>query len=75
MYLETDFSDEAQNINIPIKIIVGKYDFPIFGLKSVTKLFTSYYSDLEIIECQEAGHYPMLECPVYFASKIEELCL
>lgn len=74
MYLETDFSSEVKNINIPIKIIVGKYDFPIFALKLVTKQFSYFYNDLEIIECQEAGHYPMLECPVYFASKIEEFC-
>jgi pimeloyl-ACP methyl ester carboxylesterase len=74
MYLETDFSHEVENINIPIKIIVGKYDFPIFSLKSVTKVFSHYYNDLEIIECQESGHYPMIECPVYFASKIEEFC-
>jgi pimeloyl-ACP methyl ester carboxylesterase len=74
MYMHTDFSDEVHNIKIPIKIIVGKYDFPIFGLKLVTKLFTHYYDDVEIIECQEAGHYPMIECPVYFASKIEEFC-
>ena len=74
MYLETDFSEEVENINIPIKIIVGRCDFPIFSLKLVTKLFSEYYNDLEIIECQEAGHYPMLECPVYFASKIEEFC-
>jgi len=72
MYLETDFSDDVENIKIPIKIIVGKYDFPIFGIKLVTKLFSHYYKDIEIIECQESGHYPMLECPVYFASKIEE---
>jgi pimeloyl-ACP methyl ester carboxylesterase len=74
MYLETDFSHEVENISIPIKIIVGKYDFPIFSRKLVTKVFSHYYNDLEIIECQEAGHYPMLECPVYFASKIEEFC-
>jgi len=74
MYMHTDFSDEVNDINIPIKIIVGKYDFPIFGLKLVTKLFTYYYEDVEILECQEAGHYPMIECPVYFASKIEEFC-
>jgi pimeloyl-ACP methyl ester carboxylesterase len=74
MYLETDFSDDVENIKIPIKIIVGKYDFPIFALKSVTKLFSHFYNDLEILECQEAGHYPMIECPVYFASKIEEFC-
>lgn len=74
MYMHTDFSDEVHNIKVPIKIIVGKYDFPIFGLKLVTKLFTHYYDNVEIVECQEAGHYPMLECPVYFASKIEEFC-
>jgi len=75
MYLETDFSKDVSSINIPIKIIVGKYDFPIFSLKQVRKEFTRYYNDLEIIECQEAGHYPMLECPVYFASKIEDFCM
>jgi len=74
MYLTTDFSNEVKDIKIPIKIIVGKYDFQIFSLKLVTKLFSHYYKDLEIIECQEAGHYPMLECPVYFSSKIEKFC-
>ena len=75
MYLNTDFSHEVKNIKIPIKIIVGKYDFPIFALSLVTRVFSQSYKDLEIIECQEAGHYPMLECPVYFASKVEKFCL
>jgi pimeloyl-ACP methyl ester carboxylesterase len=74
MYLTTDFLDEVKDINIPIKIIVGKYDFPIFGLKQVSYMFQKAYDDVEIVECQESGHYPMLECPVYFASKIEEFC-
>lgn len=74
MYLNTDFQEEAQNnINIPIKIIVGKYDFPVFAINQVSKNF-SKYEDVEIIECNEAGHYPMCECPVFFASKIEEWC-
>jgi len=75
MYLDTDFSKEIQNITIPIKIIVGKNDFPIFGLNLVTKAFENSYKNLEIIESQEAGHYPMLETPVYFASNIEKFCL
>jgi len=74
MYLTTNFLDEVSNIKIPIKIIVGKYDFPIFSFKTVSRLFNKDYEDVEILECQEAGHYPMLECPVYFASKIEEFC-
>jgi len=74
MYMHTDFSQEVNAIKLPIKIIVGKHDFPIFGLKLVTKVFSHYYDDVEICECQEAGHYPMIESPVYFASKIEEFC-
>jgi len=75
MYLDTDFSHEIKNIKIPIKIIVGKNDFPIFGLSLVTKVFSHSYKNLEIIESSEAGHYPMLETPVYFASKIENFCI
>ena len=72
MYLSTDFLELAKEINIPIKIIVGKYDFQIFALKTVNRIFSSIYKDLEIIECSEAGHYPMIECPAYFASRVEE---
>ena len=73
MYLSTDFSSEVVNIEIPIRIIIGKHDFPIFAKRSIQKQF-SVYKDIEISECQEAGHYPMLECPVYFASELEKFC-
>lgn len=74
MYLTTDFAQEAKEITIPIKIIVGKNDFVIFSYKTVKRLFDNIYKDVEIYECLEAGHYPMIEVPVYFASKIEEFC-
>jgi len=74
MYLSTDFLDEVHNIKIPIKIIVGKHDFPIFSYKTVNRLFSKSYKNFEMFECLEAGHYPMIECPIYFASKIEEFC-
>jgi len=74
MYLNTDFLEEVKNIKIPVRIIVGKYDYPIFSLKSVKRLFEPSYENLETIECQESGHYPMIECPVFFASKLEEFC-
>ncbi len=74
MYLTTNFVDESKEVKIPIKVIVGKHDFQIFSLKTVSRLFTPVYQDLEILECQEAGHYPMLECPVYFASQVESFC-
>lgn len=76
MYLNTDFNLENIKdfkIDIPIKIIVGKFDFPIFSKVEVEKYF-KIFDDVEISECLEAGHYPMIECPVYFASKIESWC-
>lgn len=74
MYLNTNFQQEAEdNINIPIKIIVGKHDFPVFAFNQVNRNF-SKYKDVEIVECNEAGHYPMIECPVFFATHIENSC-
>ncbi|QDF29901.1 alpha/beta fold hydrolase [Halarcobacter anaerophilus] len=73
MYLNTDFLEEAyENIDIPIKIIIGDYDFPVFSMNQVKKSF-SKYKDVQIEECKESGHYAMLETPVLFASKLETL--
>lgn len=74
MYLTSDFINEVKNINIPIKIMVGHHDLPAFHKNNIKKQFESYYNDFEIIECMEAGHYPMIECPVYFATKVESFC-
>ena len=72
MYLNVDYENnfEKLEIDVPIKIITGKYDFPVFSKNEVEKYFQEF-KDVEIIEFEEAGHYPMIECPVLFASKIE----
>lgn len=75
MYLNEDFSNEASNINIPVKVIVGKYDFAVFSKTVVNKAFKNWYKNLELIEFEEAGHYPMLETPILFTSKLEEFLL
>ena len=74
MYLTSDFIDEVKDINIPIKIMVGHHDLPAFHKNNVKKQFEAYYNDFEILECMEAGHYPMIECPVYFSTKVERFC-
>ncbi|MGB5919187.1 alpha/beta fold hydrolase [Arcobacter sp.] len=74
MYLTTDFINEVKDIKIPIKIMVGHHDLPAFHKNNVRKQFEGYYNDFEIIECMEAGHYPMIECPVYFTTEIERFC-
>ncbi|MFV0563091.1 alpha/beta fold hydrolase [Malaciobacter mytili] len=75
MYLNEDFSNEASKITVPVKAIVGKYDFVVFSKAVINKAFKSWYKNLELIEFEEAGHYPMIETPVLFASKLEEFLL
>ncbi|WP_325894995.1 alpha/beta fold hydrolase [Grimontia sp. NTOU-MAR1] len=75
MFLETDFSDKVKGLKIPVRVIVGKYDIPAFQKRTIQELFSDWYNDLEIIECSESGHYPMLECPIFFASTLEKLIL
>ncbi len=72
MYLNTSDNENDINEEIEVNIILGKHDSAVFAKKEIEKNF-SKYKNLNIIECQEAGHYPMIECPVFYASKIEEL--
>ncbi|WP_421716606.1 alpha/beta fold hydrolase [Arcobacter arenosus] len=72
MYLNTSDNENDINEEIEVNIILGKHDSAVFAKKETEKNF-SKYKNLNIIECQEAGHYPMIECPVFYASKIEEL--
>lgn len=71
MYLSNDFSEEIKGLETKICVIVGKYDLPAFHKNTVQKQFVKYYPNIEFIECMESGHYPMIECPVFFANQIE----
>lgn len=72
MYLDNDFSKEIKGLKTSIYIIFGKYDLLAFHKNTLQKEFLKYYPNCEIIQCQEAGHYPMIECPVFFANLVEK---
>lgn len=73
MYLTTNFINKVHNITAPIYIMVGKHDLPAFQKLTIKKQYEPYYNNFEIIQCEEAGHYPMIECPVFFATNIEKI--
>lgn len=73
MYLNTQNIKNRINKTVPIRIIIGAKDSLVFGKNEIQKNF-SEYENIEIIECLEAGHYPMIECPVIYATTIEEFC-
>lgn len=73
MFTGTDFSARARGIKVPVRAIVGENDLPPFQKESVYDAFRKCYPDFQLIECQKAGHYPMLQFPAVFSSEIEML--
>jgi pimeloyl-ACP methyl ester carboxylesterase len=71
MYLSTDFSEEIKGLDTKITVLTGKLDLPAFHKNSLEKRFMNYYLNISFIECLEAGHYPMIECPVFFSTVID----
>ena len=70
MFTSTDFAAEVTGLNVPIQILLGTHDIDAFRMYSVSSSFR-LYPDLLIEECHGAGHYMMLEAPVWTASRIE----
>ncbi|HEY0837568.1 MAG TPA: alpha/beta hydrolase [Azospirillum sp.] len=71
MFTGTDFAAEAAGLDTPILALLGAHDLPLYREPSVRERFGALYPNLDIAVCQEAGHYPMLECPPLTAALIE----
>jgi len=71
MFTKADFSSEACGLETPFLCIVGAHDIPLYREESVRATLGKWYSNFEVVVCREAGHYPMLEAPVFTASQID----
>lgn len=71
MFTGTDFSTEVEGLGMPVLAVLGEHDLPVYREESIGALFRRWYPRLEIAVCREAGHYPMLEAPVFLASALE----
>ncbi|MEJ2692874.1 MAG: alpha/beta hydrolase [Candidatus Thiodiazotropha sp.] len=74
MWLETDFSEDAfvAKVGTPIRVIGGRQDLPGFQEKKYNATLAVWYPNIEIRYITDAGHYPMQETPVRFATLVEE---
>ncbi len=72
MFTGTDFATQVRGTPIPVLAILGRHDIPFYQEDSVRKNFAPLYPNLSIVVCEEAGHYPMLEAPVFVAGNIEK---
>lgn len=72
MFTKTDFASEIHGAETPILAIVGKHDIPFYLEESVRTNFEKLYLNFSLVVCEGAGHYPMLETPVFLAAQMEQ---
>jgi len=71
MFDKTDFSADVAGLKFPVLVLLGKNDLPAFQPASIKSTFGAWYPNLSIVVTPNAGHYPMQETPVFYATSIE----
>ena len=69
-WVKYDMVDDINGCEIPIKVIVGKHD-PDINLETMKGTYANWLKNLEIVELENCGHYPMFEAPLSLAAEIE----
>lgn len=72
MFAHADFSDEVDGIEIPLLVVLGRNDIDAFRPPAIEQTFGQWYENLEITQITDAGHYPMQETPVLYATRVQE---
>lgn len=70
MFTGTDFQQEAQGLATPMLVLHGEHDIPVYREDALRRSFGACYPNVRFEQVSNAGHYPMLETPVFLASRI-----
>lgn len=68
------FADAARGLPHPILVVVGEHDKAVTA-KAMEATYLADYPAARLKVLKEAGHYPMQETPVGFASAVQEFLL
>lgn len=73
MWLDEDFSDafSRAHIDTPVLVIGGRNDLPGFQEAHYSATLATWLENVRFHYVSDAGHYPMQETPILFASLIE----
>ncbi|WP_168220488.1 alpha/beta fold hydrolase [Azospirillum thermophilum] len=71
MFTGTDFAAQAAGLPLPILALLGEHDIEPYREPRIRAALEPLYPALAVRVCREAGHYMMLEAPVFTASSID----
>lgn len=71
MFSQTNIEDAVRGIEVPTYVVTGEHDGDSYRKDSLEPIFKKLFKNVDIEVCRSAGHYPMIETPVWLASKIE----
>jgi len=70
MVTKTNFVEDVRGLETPYLIITGEKD-PGLGEEAMKNTFLAWHPNATLLSIPNCGHYPMQECPPYFAMLIE----
>lgn len=71
MLVNSDFVDDVQGLDTRFLVIVGDKD-PGLGEAAMKRTFLAWHPHATLRVFPNCGHYPMQECPPFFATVIED---
>ncbi|OXI81919.1 alpha/beta hydrolase [Burkholderia sp. AU33423] len=71
MLTDTDFVDDIRGLDTRFLVIVGDKD-PGLDAAAMQATFLAWHPNARLVTIPNCGHYPMQECPPYFAMIVED---
>lgn len=71
MFSKTNFAEEVQGLETPYLVVIGENDYEGLNEAVMKETYLSMHPNAELVILPNCGHYPMQECPPFFATVIE----
>jgi pimeloyl-ACP methyl ester carboxylesterase len=69
-FARTSFVDDVRGIETPLLVVIGEHDRGL-DREAMRRTFLAWHPNAELELVPNCGHYPMQECPPYFATRVE----